>query len=278
MQTKNKQRLLLLGKVILSLITFLVVGFLCSIIMEFFIHRNEIYTPLLFVIDGGINILTVFVTLALFVKVIDKEKLISSDWFSLRNRVKDFFIGGLLGSICIFCGFLIIININWHQVETAPLRLIYLLSSFFLILCGAFLEEALFRGYMLRKLLEKFSPFFSLTLNSLVFVGLHCINPDITFLSIINIFLASLLLGMLFFKTGNIWLVVGFHFLWNCVQSILGFNVSGGEHPSILFLNFESDNLFNGGYFGFEGSYVCSIILLLLTLYFYYKKNYNCAT
>jgi len=277
MNIQNK-RLLLLGKVILFLVTFVVMLLLGSIIMEF-IPRNQISTPLLFVIEGGFNILIVFAILALFVKVIDKEKFISSDWFSLRSRVKEFFIGGLLGSICIFFGFLIIINLNWYQVEEAPLRIVFLLSSLFGTLCGALLEEALFRGYMLRILLEKFSPLVSLTISSLIFVGFHCINPDITFLSIINIFLASILLGMLFIKTGNIWLVFGFHLFWNYIQSILGFNVSASERPGLLYLNFENANSFNGGYFGFEGSYVCSIILLLLILYFYKKsKNLEAET
>ena len=272
MQAINKQRLLLLGKIILFLITFIIIGLLCSIIIEL-IPLNKICTPLSFVIYGGTDLLIGFATLALFVKVIDKEKLISSDWFSLRSHVKDFFISGLFGGICILLGFLIIINLNWHQVETQPLRMNYLLGSCFMVLCGAFLEEVIFRGYLLRKLIEKFSPFVSLTLSSLLFVGLHCLNYGITFLSIINIFLAGLLLGMLFLKTKNIWLTVGFHFLWNYVQAILGFNVSGGDLlPSIISLNFENANLFNGGNFGFEGSYVCSIILLLLTLYFYYKN------
>jgi membrane protease YdiL (CAAX protease family) len=141
-----------------------------------------------------------------------------------------------------------------------------------MVLCGAFLEEVFFRGYVFRKLLEKFPPFVSLTLSSFIFVGLHCINPGITFLSVLNIFLAGLLLGLLFLKTGNIWLAVGFHLFWNYIQSILGFDVSGMGLPSVISLNFEYANSFNGGYFGFEGSYVCSIILLLLTLYSFCKK------
>ena len=271
MQTENKQRLLLLGKVILSSIITLVALIVIDLIVFLFIPENAISTPLLFVVVGGLNILAGLITIAMFVKVIDKEDIFTSDWFSLQNGVKDFFIGGLLGCICIFLGFLIIININWNQIEIAPLKINSLLGSFFMFLCVAFFEELVFRGYVLRKLLERFSPAISLSLSSLIFCLLHCFNPDITILSIINIFLAGLLLGMLFIKTKNIWLATGFHFLWNYVQSILGFNVSGMELPSILHLNFE-DNLFNGGHFGFESSYVC-IIILLVALCFYYKKT-----
>ena len=271
MQTENKQRLLLLGKVILSAITTFVVLRGLGLIVFWFIPENTISTPLIMVITGGSYILAGLITIALFVKVIDKEAFFTSDWFSLQNGVKDYFIGGLLGCICILLGFLIIINLNWNQVEIAPLRIRFLSASFFMFLCSTFFEELVFRGYMLRKLLERFSPIISLSLSSLIFCLVHCFFcPGITIVSIINIFLASLLLGMLFIKTKNIWLATGFHFLWNYIQSILGFNVSGGEFPSILYLNFD-DNLFNGGYFGFEGSYVCTIILLL-ALCFYYKK------
>ena len=266
MYPENKQKLLLLGKVILAVITFCGLHLLC-----WFIPLDAVSTQLSFVVDGGLNVLIGFVFLVLFVKLIDKEKLISSDWFSPKNRIKEFFIGGLFGSICILLGFLIIININWSQVATGYLRLDFLLGCLFSFLCGAFLEELFFRGYVLRKLLEKFSSVISLTLSSLIFCLLHCLNDNVTFLSITNIFLAGLLLGILFIKTKNIWLATGFHFLWNYVHAILGFNVSGGEYPSILHLNFESTNLFNGGDFGFEGSYVCTIIILL-ALCFYYKK------
>ena len=270
MQTENKQKLLLLGKVILSAIITLVVLRVLGLIVFGFIPENTISTPLLIVIEGGCYILAGLIIIALFVKVIDKEKIFTSDWVSSQNGIKDFFIGGLLGSICILLGFLIIVNLNWSQVEIAPLRMRFLLASFFMFLCTVFFEELVFRGYMLRKLLVRFSPVISLSLTSLIFCLTHCLNPGITIVSIINVFLAGLLLGVLFIKTKNIWLVTGFHFFWNYIQSILGFNVSGMEVPSILFLNFD-DNLFNGGYFGFEGSYVCTIIMLL-ALCFYYKK------
>ena len=270
METENKKRLLLLGKVILAVITFCVLKLLGMIVIGLF-PSGAIFTRLSFVVLGGFDILTGLIFLALFVKVIDREKIFTSDWFSPQNRVKDFFIGGLLGCIFIFLGFLIIINVNWNQVEIGYFRLEYLFGVFFLLLCGAFLEELVFRGYVLRKLHEKFPLIISLSISSLIFCLIHFNLSEIAIFPMINIFLAGMLLGVLFIKTKNIWLATGFHFLWNYVQTILGFNVSGEEYPSFLILNFESMNLFNGGDFGFECSYVCSIILLL-ALYFYYKK------
>ena len=266
MKTENVQKLLLIGKIILSIITF----YALHVLAENF-PLGEVSTGLVFWVLGGSNILIGLAFLVLFVKIIDREKTITAAWFSPQRHVKEFFIGGLLGSICIMLGFLIIINFNWSQVEIGYLRINYLLGTLFLFLCVGFLEELFFRGYVLRKLLEKFSPLVSLLFSSLAFSLIHFISQKIAILPMINIFFIGLLLGILFIKAKNIWIVTGFHFLWNYVQAILGFNVSGGEYPSILYLNFEHMNLFNGGEFGFEGSCVCTIIVLL-TICFYYKK------
>ena len=156
MKSENKKKLFLLGKVLLAIITSFVLGNLISIFIEFIIPSNSISTPISFLVGGGHQILAGLISIALFVKTIDIEKFFTSNWFLPKNRVKEFFIGGLLGSICIFLGLLIIINLNWSQVEIVPLRLNYLLSSFFLLFCGAFFEKLVFRGYVLRKLLERF--------------------------------------------------------------------------------------------------------------------------
>ena len=268
MQPKTKQRLLLLGKVFLSVIAFFFVIILQSIVIEL-ILPDTLSRPIVFVISGGLDILFGLLILALFVIGTDKEKFISSDWLSLRNRGRDFFIGGLIGCASVVLGFLVIINIDWSQVAVAPFRVSHLLGSFFMILCAAFLEELFFRGYMFRKLLEKFSLITSLLISSVIFGALHHMNDGATILSTTNVILVGFVMGLMFLKTQNIWLVTGFHAIWNYVQAILGFNVSGNECPSILTLHFESENFFNGGYFGLEGSYICSIILLLVLCLFY---------
>jgi Predicted metal-dependent membrane protease len=268
MQTQTSQRLLLLGKIFFSVVAFFFVIFLQTIVLEA-IPTDTLSKPIFFVISGGLGILFGMSIFALFVKGVDDEKFISSDWLSLRNRGKDFFIGGLIGCASVVLGFLVIINIDWSQVAIAPFRGSYLLGSFFMILCAAFLEELFFRGYMFRKLLESFSLITSLLISSVIFGALHYLNDGATILSTANVILVGMVMGLMFLKTQNIWLVTGFHAIWNYVQAILGFNVSGNECPSILTLHFESENFFNGGYFGLEGSYICTIILLLLLCLFY---------
>ena len=67
------------------------------------------------------------------------------------------------------------------------------------------------------------------------------------------------------------------HWFWNWIQgSVLGYKVSGNEfsNKNLLILHFPEENLINGGTFGFEGSILCSLLLVLGTviiLRHYYK-------
>ena len=276
MQLKHIQRLLLLGKIILFLITYVVLVFAVTTICQNIFPGRRFYEQL--PVELFLYAVDIFV-LVLFIKVIDKEKIVSAVGLSLKNHVKEFFIGGLAGAVSILIGFLIIIKLNFEQVGLSSYWIVkfdYFFIGTLLLLCSAIIEEMFFRGYVFRKLSEKFPPFISLILSAVFFVSLHLFNYDMTFWSIVNIFLGGIVLGMLYLKTKNLWLAVGFHFSWNYIQSLLGFNVSGGGRlPSILSLDFEEMNAWNGGDFGFEGSYVSSIILICIVIVItriYWKK------
>jgi len=258
----NKLRFLILGKVILFMLTYITLAVIIGVIAQSFLPTgNNFYSQVPFVIIQ--YAIPIFV-LILFVKIIDKENVVSSVGLSLKNHVKEFFVGGFAGTVCILIGLLIIIGLKWSQFALSSyIKIDYLLINAFLFMCVAITEEALMRGYVLRKLTTAFPVIVSLLISSSIFALLHLFNSNMTFWSVTNIFLAGILLGVLYLKTKNIWLAVGFHFSWNYIQSILGFPVSGEEQPSIFALNFEEMNSFNGGYFGFEGSYVCTIILII---------------
>ena len=267
MQIKNKQRLFLLGKVILFLLTYIVLGFSTGIIAQNIFKGDRFYDQLPF--DLLNYAITIFVLL-LFVKIIDKENIVSGVGLSLKNHIKEFFSGGIAGVICIVIGFFIVIKLNFKQVEFSSYwieKADYFLIGTLITMCSVIMEEVIFRGYILRKLYEKFPLIVSIVLSSIPFTLFHLLNPNITFWGVSTTFLAGILLGILYLTTKNIWLACGFHFSWNYMQVLLGFNVSGGGRmPSILSLNFEEMNAFNGGYYGLEGSYLCTIILIILII------------
>lgn len=265
MQEKSKQRLLLLGKVTLFVLTYMIaIIFLFGFDIVGQVLPETLSRPLYMVLRGGFYLLIGFVLFFSFAKMIDKENFISSKWLSLKNRYKDFLQGGLFGSICILIAFLFPAILNWNKVEIIPFEISFLLSSFFMAFCIVLLEECVFRGYLLRQLLTKFSPLVSLLISAGLFASLHFLFLDFSsvlmvIIAIANLSFASILLGLLYLKTQNIWLAVGFHLFWNYTQQILGMT----EYlPSILRLNFEYTKLFE---------LVCVIILIVGTV-FCYKK------
>lgn len=268
MQEKNKQRLLLLGKVTLFVLLDLVVVILLfdmNFIGE--ILPKTLPLPLYMVARGGFYLLIGFLLLFLFAKIIDKEKFISSKWFSLKNRWKDFLKGGLFGIVCILVAFIISAMSNWNNIEILFVKISFLLSSFFMAFCIVLLEESVFRGYLLRQLLAKFPPLVSLLISAGIFALFHILFLDfssiMTVIAIVSYLLGSILLGLLYLQTQNIWLAVGFHLFWNYTQQILGMY----RHlPSILKLNFEYTYLFESA---------CIVILMVNIAWFYKKRKQN---
>ena len=121
---------------------------------------------------------------------------------------------------------------------------------------AAAVEEFVFRGYPLQALAEGSRRWIAGILLSLPFTMGHADNPDVTMIGIANIFLASIVLVILYFQTRRLWLPICFHLSWNLAQSWLwGFDVSGIKIENQLFVITPtgSDTLTGGG-FGLEGS------------------------
>ncbi|ANQ50924.1 CPBP family intramembrane metalloprotease [Flammeovirga sp. MY04] len=139
-------------------------------------------------------------------------------------------------------------------------------------------EEILCRGYVLRELMKSYSnKYIPLFICSFGFMALHCFNPNLSILGIINLFLAGLVLGISYVYTKNLIYPIFLHFSWNFSQMFYGFNVSGLKMPTSFFkIDYISSNDFlTGGEFGLEGGLIGIILNLILIYisYVLYHKN-----
>ena len=101
-------------------------------------------------------------------------------------------------------------------------------------------------------------------LQAVVFAVLHHGNPAATPLSLLNIFLAGVLLGALFWSQGALWGAWAFHFIWNFGLAAAGLPVSGvTATPALLPLGIRGarEDLLSGGRFGPEGSILATVAL-----------------
>jgi uncharacterized protein len=179
-----------------------------------------------------------------------------------------FSVAGLLsGALLIGIGVIIIYlsgSIKWMMYGFEAGHLV-MGTALMLLISAA--EEYIFRGIILRRLGRKINMWPALLISAVLFAAVHIMNTDITPLAIVNIFLGGLVFGIAYMFTRSLSYVIFFHFGWNFIQGpILGFTVSGLPFESIFTIKLEQNNLINGGAFGFEGSIVCSIILLITFL------------
>jgi uncharacterized protein len=212
-----------------------------------------------------------------FRKFIDRKNLASlgfeMDGF-FPDAASGFFLAVVilgLGTITLFLsGHLQWIDISFNGND--------LFISFGMIVILAICEELVFRGYILNNLLTSVDKWVALVLSSGLFTLAHSFNTSANILSVSGLFLAGILLGLNYIYTRNLWYAILFHISWNFIQGpILGFKINGLNLSSLLQIETKGDAMVTGGDFGFEGSMI--IILLLLvsvsSLYFYYESKYK---
>ncbi|MEX2785086.1 lysostaphin resistance A-like protein [Streptococcus sp. H49] len=145
------------------------------------------------------------------------------------------------------------------------------LLIFLLLLIGfaiqSFMEEFLLRSLIQVLITMKFGVLAGVLGSSVFFAIGHAGNSNASIISVINTFLFAVAFGLLFCYHDNLWIVAGFHAGWNFILGpVLGIAVSGFELPTSLIktsLHLGKSYL-NGGRYGFEASYLVTIIFLII--------------
>jgi len=135
------------------------------------------------------------------------------------------------------------------------------------LLPAAFAEEFAFRGVALVLLSRAFGRGVAVVTLALFFAAAHVLNPEVTRLGILNVGLAGVFLGAVFYMPGGIWTATAAHFAWNFALATLAAPVSGLPFllPGIDYLP-GSPRWLSGGTFGPEGGLIATVFLTLATL------------
>ncbi len=219
-------------------------------------------------------IISMGIMLWIFMKFIDKQPLIEIG-LQTKGRLKEFNYGLIMGLVIMAFAYVSLSLIGEIVFENYTFNLQKIFLSIILFVGVSVFEEVIFRGYMLKNLLESFNPYVALFISSIFFSLIHGSNPNVTTLGLCNIFLAGFFLGASYIFTKNLWFPIALHFSWNFFQSMFGFKVSGLDSYSIIEFTIPENNMLNGGEFGFESSFLSIIILIIGTfiIWNYFKKN-----
>lgn len=171
---------------------------------------------------------------------------------------------------------------------SAPAWFAFLLVVLFFVGVSAF-EELIVRGYLLTNIAEGLAGFWrfgtrsAITIATLVTAGifgvLHASNPNATTLSVVNITLFGILLGLGYVLTDRLGVPVGMHLTWNTtVGAVYGFPVSGITlGVTVIETETTGPDLLTGGSFGPEGGLVAllALVLGLALLWWWVRRAYG---
>lgn len=270
-QEKNKFKLLLIP--ILVVIFIIIINqFLILPLMPIFNDSLEE----IFSFSGTSNLVDeafcLFLSIFLMTKI--SKLKIEQLGFTKDNIVFSYLKGALFGTLQIFTVFFIIFGlkaIDVYYVGNIPILL--LIKVFIIFIFQALLEEILFRGYLMPFFSKVIGIKFTITLLSFLFTCIHLFNPNLDIIGLANVFLAGVTFSLIYYYTGNLWLVGAMHTLWNFILGfIVGSQISGIiTYNSVFFsIPVENKDLISGGVFGFEASIIETILELTISLFVIY--------
>ena len=154
-----------------------------------------------------------------------------------------------------------------------------LLLCFLAVIIQSGSEELICRHFMQQHLRRRYqNPLLEILLPGFFFAALHLLNPGLNVIAVISLVLCGILLGATIYYFDSMWLVIGFHTMWNYTQNVIfGLPNSGIVLPlSIFRLDAASgrDSFSYNAAFGVEGS-IMSVLVQLIALFFviYFGKK-----
>ena len=185
---------------------------------------------------------------------------------SLPGAGREWAIGGLIGVVLYSGCVLLLMLFGMYRIEGLnPLS--YMIPAAAMAVKSSVFEELLFRGVLFRSVEAMAGSWIAIIVSSPVFGLLHLLNPDATIAGAVYIAIeAGLLLAAAYLVTRRLWMAIGYHMLWNYVQSaVFSGIVSGGVSlPGLFQAKIEGASFFTGGTFGMEQS-VFALVLCTLT-------------
>jgi membrane protease YdiL (CAAX protease family) len=127
-------------------------------------------------------------------------------------------------------------------------------------------EEALTRGWLLPVIGARYKPWLGVLISSLLFAVMHSLNPNLSPIAMLNLFLFAVFAALYALEEGGLWGVFSIHAVWNWAQgNVFGFEVSGNAAPGGTLFNLMEvgPDAITGGPFGPEGGLAVSLVLVV---------------
>ncbi len=211
-------------------------------------------------------------------RYLDRRSFTSLGLQANWQAVYDLSFGFVLTGLMIGLIYLVEWVFGWLEVESyawqvEPLGTLTGSILTMLLLFGlvSWQEELVSRGYWLQNLSEGLNRSLGVLLSSAVFALVHVLNPNVSWIAFLGLFLSGLFLAYGYLRTKQLWLPIGLHLGWNFFEgTVFGFPVSGQYSYQLIRQSTSGPELITGGAFGPEGGLILLPILLLGTAGIYW--------
>ncbi|MBN2148404.1 MAG: CPBP family intramembrane metalloprotease [Anaerolineales bacterium] len=240
-------------------------------------------------IIGIIILFSVNLLLVLFAWRWLERKRLKDLWWVFSWKQWKYLAGGLaagLVEVLLVFGGMVIIGVvkpSWGLVSV-PARSVLLALGWLFASCvlGPIVEEALNRGYWFQNIKRGWGVVLATIATSLLFGGMHLLNPNAEPLGAINIMLSAVTYALSLLWLRSLWFPIGWHAGWNFAQffiaglpnSGISVNSMGLEGTTLFVSHSIGSHWLSGGEFGMEASLVRTVVLLVtISGLLWLKKN-----
>jgi membrane protease YdiL (CAAX protease family) len=152
---------------------------------------------------------------------------------------------------------------------------VYLLGAVLAFLSVGIYEELMFRGYILQRLNDRAGKTASILVSSFIFAVMHGLNPGADAFGIFNTVGIGAILCVIYFRTGSLWMPIGFHTAWNFSLGYLySLPVSGIPLYGVLnVVEIEPGSRLTGGSYGPEAGLACTVALAVWGAWLIWKRT-----
>ncbi|MDO4488271.1 MAG: type II CAAX endopeptidase family protein [Eubacteriales bacterium] len=184
------------------------------------------------------------------------------------KRIKNILIGLLVGflmnagliSVAVMHGDM---DMVWSNANLG-----FIVIAFFVVMFQSSVEELLNRSWFLARTKNHIPMPLVVFASSFVFSMIHWLNPGITVLAALNVFLAGVIFALSMYYTGNVIFACAYHTAWNFTQNFL-FGLPCSGTPSSLAVmapTFTKDSFFYDPAFGIEGTVFTMIMQVVVII------------
>ncbi len=187
-----------------------------------------------------------------------------------NNTMQMLLFGSLMGfianSVCVVCA--VIHDDLKLYFDFDAVQIPVMLFAFLMVFVQSSAEELWCRGFLYERLNIRYPLWVPVLVNGILFGLMHLLNEGITLFSVINIIIFGVFLSLMRWYADSIWVVMGFHTMWNFTQNFLFGLPNSGLVSEFSVFHMEaasgSRSLIYDPVFGVEGAFPAFILVIVL--------------